>query len=429
MLNFLVFPRLSRSLIERGICKVNIDGNQWDFNPAFANQTYEFEDTQKNYKYFFKPCDALDKNDLPRGADVEIRGANMMRLNENTNTWEYTNYLSEFDWSPKQLVISYNADGQMFPSFGDYFAVDVEIDLSCNSDVTDPKPSMVRSINYYGNRTEIRFMGEHTAGCSTPVNPPTPTPEFHKVCEFVSRMDGDPNRGIDAHFDDITSGPFGLRSTVQYSGKEMALHLKLCDRMLCPPPYLCEPKNSFSNVWICPLDPGEDRCKSFGVSRTDINPASLPQGGEAFGFELDYFDPATNLSTKVSVSSPDDEYPDGYMNIDTNIFLDDTGVRIKAKSHEADVVNIPIPPIPSDKCAMHYDNYGQSLDLNLTTLNPAAITDFYKWNVTVQGVHKPMMLYYRPCGPIACPTGHDCNGVEDATVFLCLDQKLSLIHI
>lgn len=420
-----VLPRVARSVKEYGACSVNIDGKRFDLHKAYDKQVQSFTDTDTGYTYYFKLCDALDQADLPFGSAAVMKGANVMRRKENSQVWEYTNYLSEFDWTIREMTVNYNADGQPFQSEGLWHIVDFDVIIGCDASSTTAPPPFTKSIIHYGNRTQINILVNSQVGCPTTVQAPTPTPLFYPVCEFVSRMDNSSTAGIDAQLDEIDGGPFGVRAPVLYNGKQMALHLKPCGRMKCPPPYNCTEGIDYSNAWLCPLVPDSDLCESFGVAKSDVNPASVAAGGELNGFELDFYEPTRNYHTKVRVKQAEESYPDGYMRIEENIFLDATSLTVSAYSHEADIVSIPIPPSPLGKCNADIEGPSVDLKMSLKGLNPESISGYFKWNVNVSGIkgQNQFDLYYLPCGGIKCPSGHDCEGTEDATVYLCTDDR------
>ena len=414
--------------ISRGLCSANINGNVYNLTDYFT-KAYEYN--EGDVTFIFHPCRALVRGDFPVGANVDIDGANVYMLTS-TDSWQPVLYTTDFDWDELNSGIPgimYTADGNPYQTDDmKYNRVDFEMRFLCDEQDKDVNPEFTHSVSYdrdsYGNiHTQITLMIAHYAGCATPFQPiPTPEPHF-ALCDYISRMDDDETRGIDAHLNILPNGAWGVRKRVTFMDNNMTLFYHPCGTMTCPLEFYCEEDENESSVYLCPETPGTtDHCQSFGVAQENQMHVSLYGENENFGLKIEYA--GHGAKSEMHMLPAVANYPEGYLRIleDTTFSAIEGTLYLESTSHEADIVTVPAPHNPGDDyCYAEGSSGTAKIKVNLTNYN---VEDGYQTSVTV----KPLLsstatLYFQPCGGLACPKNHSCDGIEDSTVLLCYDDQ------
>jgi hypothetical protein len=311
----------------RGICSINRGGTSWDINSAFFGKIFSFESDGNTHLMNF--CSALNASETEY--KFEYTGANIMRFKQD-GKYDVLNYLSDFDFQERENGVSYFSIGQPILIDGKYFTYDVELNIMCEQSTTGD-PEVTFTISNDGNSYKIVGNTKHAVGCSAKSATPTPTPMFNPICELSAAYpDGEL---FNFNLKNIKSGPYGIRSKITRDGKDFNLFYKPCERMECPPENTCDDAYGFSSVYICPFNPNNGDCFSFGYAANEtvvslVNASGFNEGVHATYSSID------NWTTVIHFTTAADIFPKGYALFNGKLEYDGK-VRLSAITHEADV--------------------------------------------------------------------------------------------
>ena len=285
----------------------------------------------------------------------------------------------------------------------------------------------------------IKFANSFSCGQPVSVTP-TPTPAFEPDTNATFREPGSPNYGISMDLKDVDGGRFGLHCPVFYNASSdppdvRMLFVNPTRRMYdCPWDAQCDTiGENGTSVWVCTLKSDGttlDRCESYGYMLEDPTYDLMVDSDITRGFWFRFGEGGTASSTKhVQLTIKcDNLYPEGHMMIDpieTNFMAKGAFLEIVAEAKEACIR--PIPTTAPLGCAIHDELGEYTLDLDMSNYNKE-----WKKEVMVKekdGETGPMDLIYKPCHGMLCPDGYDCDGAEDALVWLCEKKKSMLGHV
>jgi len=403
--------------IQRYLCAVNYDGQLYNLS-SYYTEADSFEDSEGNWTYFYHPCRALTKDDLPAGSSVPIIGANFMRVDK-LNNWEYLAYTTDFNWDLLTIGgIVYSSDGQLYQTKDTYKHADIDMKFFCDPDETELNPrGRIRTQEYEEGRIQVTMEIQSAAGCSVATPSPTPSPAFIQQCNFVSRWDLDEDLGIDSHLGILDGNTWGTRKVVSVLNQSMVLFWKPCGQMQCPLEFTCQSDEQTSSAYLCPLDPKVGDCQSFGLAQSNVNPISLYGADERSGLKITLSGHDHQVIMHMTSALP--TVPEGYELINEEAKIEENETLILTSScHEADIVPIPDPP-GSDKCAVTETIGSDTISLNLTTYNTGE--DGYVKDIDI-GYGQKATLFYQPCAAIRCPLNYSCKGEDDSTIYLCYND-------
>lgn len=407
----LFIPFSSSKLIARGICSINIEGNAYDINSLGSVKSFTYEDST----YYFNLCGALKPSDIPGANESAFIGGNIMK--KVGDKYYTTNFLGQFDFGEILPGVMYSADGEPRKENDEYKATDFDIFIKCdqNSESTEFGVS-----KWFADSTDHFTLNfTHKSGCKSEKPKPTPTPTFEPICDFQSRWDTDPNLGIDAHFGSVDGGPYGIITPISINDSKGILYYKPCGRMECPPQYTCE-DSEYSSAFICPVDQSSRDCQNFGVQQHWKSAISLYSNKESDGLLITY---ENQYKSKLHITDTGIlTYPEGHILIDEQATLEGDTILLNGKSHEADIVQLPIPQPTGEKCKLNTSLQEVTLNVDLSTLNGGE--NGHNRDVNVEGMVSinNATIYYQPCGALACPKSSECGGIEDSTLYFCFDE-------
>lgn len=416
--------------IDRGFCKVNLDGYQYSFL-NFGDRRIDIKDDPNgNYTYYFRYCKELQTSDLMDGAIVgDLKDVFSVRCHKTTkkcdaliteNAWDWTFY----DFTNKSAGITYYAIGEPVKvSDISYFTLDVRFDVACDPTQTDfdVSPKVIFDI-LEEDEASIRIIVSSSYGCGQKVDVPTPTPNpFKPNCQYTDRYDPNMNYSIDIDLSDMNGGPYGIRShNVPMNGKNYTLFYQPCERMKCPPSYKC-PSSTWSSAWVCDITTLE--CTSYGVIEHE-GKYITPLDDILDGVEINFKENDKSMTLQLGC---DRFLPMDHFDFASTMTLDDNNhITMRAKAQNACLIPFPDPTPAANKCYFQNKNTYQdsTITLNMTSYDKGDMVG-WKTDVTYQKGGKTVngVLYYEPCDNIFCPKDAFCEGDEDATVYLCAPDE------
>ena len=355
--------------------------------------------------------------------------------------------LNDWDWAfidngnPKTGFI-YMADGQPIKSnpktLGSTdITVDVDFyfyyDSSASTDIPNFEISYDESM-----KPNVRIIfSAKTALIPQPAqtNRPSPTPTpFKPLCRYYERLADNPNRGYDFNIDTINTGPYGNRLKGKIGDQNYTIFYQPCERSTCPPRYNCS-SATWASIWLCSdedskytkacIDGGSILDEKLNLQLyTETNP---PYAVQTF---TDHLAPDEETSTTVTLVC-DTDLPQGHVELESMDY-DSSTKMISLLAHTEEVCSEPLPNIyppnklsPACKISRFSNDKRYYIAMDLVTHNGNPY--WYSSNVQVDGTlsSKTAELYYQPCGAIQCPYPSQCEGHDDATIWLCFQNSSS----
>lgn len=404
---------LAYERIERGTCWANIDGNKYDLSEiAKAKGLMSWE--EQGYTYYMRLCDSLKSGDLPAESTIDIRDVSVARCQGGTcqpllttNSFDFKLY----DKANPSSGFIYEADGEPILSGSEWTTFDIDINLRCDSTATNPDVNFETRVSVTGSETTLILSGSSKYGCPTSMPLPAPTPEWTPDCSVHKKVFQIVYYGVFVDFHDLNGGPYGIRAGVGSN----VLFYQPCERMLCPPGYSCDTEE-YSSVWLC--NPTDNTCTSYGLidspgnldAKVDIDFEDYDRTNTT----LTYRNPSNNRRAFVMIGC-DKNYKMDHFEFPSTVELQSDDLYISALAADACPTFSPTPlPAPDSMCTIRRSD---DEVLNLTAYNHGSAG--WSRSVKVNGQKTESMLYMQPCDGMGCPNGHECEGDDHATVWLC----------
>ena len=406
--------------IHREKCGVNIDGHYWDFT-ALSKGLGLMSIPEGNEVYYFRLCDVLERSDLPSYATFENDMSVMMC---NGRECDPAVSLQSFDWkllipdNPGAGVI-YHADGEPFQTNNVWTTFDIDVNLDCDPSSTSEDPDYTVTVTNRSNEISMRMHIKTYHACPKTTPSPSPTPEWIPDCNYKFKFYSIVSMGVFIDFHAMNGGPGGIRNDMQAGPLQRTLFFQPCERMECPWGYKCD-TDGYSSVWLC--DPVDKDCESYGLIES---PGNL--NASFYWNKVDFDSAITTLTYKN-----DQTKRTTTLNITCNPFYEmdhfefrplfnivGGDLTLTALAADACPTFSPTPiPAPEGMCVFRALND----ILNLSTYD-APDSSGWSQTVTINGdPDNVATLYVQPCDGMACPTDHDCEGDDHATVWLCTNK-------
>jgi hypothetical protein len=106
------------------------------------------------------------------------------------------------------------------------------------------------------------------------------------------------------------------------------------------------------------------------------------------------------------------------------VAIDDQTLRLSAMANEVCLTTIVPPPNRTCNFSTSQGQLQLNLNLNEYTRSGGWVTTV---NVTGTRTKVPSTLLYNPCGTMTCPRDSRCQGIEDASVWLCTQEADEVI--
>jgi len=415
--------------INRGFCKANINGYNYDFTTMGSARVYdsfEFEDTI----YYIKLCSEINAtlDNIP-DFDPELDTHDVFVASCNKTTKKCQTLITENSWDWKFFNPHDPTTGVIYYAYGEpvpiknsefFFTFDIEVNVQCDSNVNDPRVEAKIVFTNDGSNQLLKMTISNKWGCGQVAGfTPTPTPSpFEPDCNFTDRLSELSSLGLDVHLDTLNGGPYGIRVPVKLGGiGGYALYYQPCERAECPPGYSCGSDN-YSSSWLC--NENEHQCDSYGVTQDEVFIDENPSGPYS-GVIVTMKHPTENKKTVLNLKCSQ-LCPDGHIKFKDTIQVYDEVLTFEGETKEACIERLPepTPEPPGGRCTFS-NKIGESMiSINLNKYDKNDTKGWIK-EVDVQeqeGISKAQLMY-EPCDNIYCPDGADCDGDEDATVFLC----------
>jgi hypothetical protein len=432
----------------RGDCKVQIGTNYWNFGDLFAKkEVYKTEFEGIDYFISFK--NPLKKADVPDyGAyslEVDTRA---MACNQSAQEcWEIA-FSTDFEYkleNPQNpgVGLIYFADGQPHHVKDKlvYDLYDISHNIHCNEEKTgDVEPLIIPTIRN-GEHVQFYFDWDTALGCpkhidKVPDVPTLPEPD----CKFESIYGNTSRLGISVDMTQLNNGPVGIRSLFGYLDKIRLMYYTPCGYSDCP--YSAKKctdgvtsasyRRGLSSMWICDIEGEGDNqvineCVSYGDEKEQ----------PSYVIGADEFDGLTHTLLKgdkrkaVVHYDCEQAYPDTYVEVPAIARkYDDKEFLIDVDNEDVCLRNIPYPEPSGDLCKYTRTMGNYKINIDLKTLNKEG--SGYKRTVTLQTIPKQKKtIRFQPCGALICPqtsqgTSYNCDGDEDATVWICDEEGAGL---
>ena len=424
--------------ISRGSCKVTIGDSFWDLTDTAFNRPVMVIPGRGNITYYVKLCTELSADDVPSYAILDF-GASAMMCDSDKETCHEIAYNTDFDYKPElphNLTdgIIYFADGIPYKvSEMEYTLFEVVHNFHCNPSVKDPNVKPSTLIDSFGNNVRLILEYESAYGCpKQPVPTPSPTPIFEPDCKYMSRIEASNTSGINIDLATLNNGPVGVRSYFVSKGEPFLFFYTPCGRSGCP--YGAKCNEPMSSAWICHITGSSiDICTSYGLENDKVE---IELNGDEYRGIVHTLHHQTEDRSVQVVYTCDQFYPKGYLEMPLfpKQFIEGNYLKIEIDSQDVCVTKIPWPKPPSgDFCRHKFVDQNWVVDINLLEYNKDKSGYVQEVTVTNTLPRLSRRLIYQPCGSISCPDKYQCEGDEDATVWLCdkesgtIGQKLKCV--
>ena len=429
-------------------CAVTIDNLRWNVAITEVSHTlYEHKSDIDGWHFYVRMCEPLKESDLPDYYNITLVGANAVRCNDTAKICYPFASIYDFEWTPKNP--SDLSQGVIWESDGipNMVGIDkwedweMEFEFDCDHMTESFDPQYIYDFTKEDKRLVIKFENVFSCGQITKETP-TPTPAFEPDTDVFFREPGSQGYGIMMDMKDVDGGRFGLTSVVWYDAKAdppdvRFLIVNPTRRMYdCPWGAKCDPiGENGTSAWLCTFKKDShdlDYCENYGYALEDWTPDLLVDADITKGWYFRMGDTGGENPRHVQFNVLcDNVYPEGHLLIDPmqTKFMgkDNSYLIVVGESKDACIKPVPTTaPLPG--CNIKETLEGYTLDLDLMDYNKE-----WKREVTVKTSSgeqtDPMDLIYKPCHGMVCPDGYDCDGAEDALVWLCEKKKAALGHV
>ncbi|OHT02840.1 hypothetical protein TRFO_29911 [Tritrichomonas foetus] len=415
--------------IIRGNCEVLLDKYFFSMIDFKDMDSIQYRPTSSEFAYILRLCSD--------GATTDIDYFDVFLIQMSSKTGKSVNVITQnsFDYRPLNTAnisegFIYYADSEPFESPKDQSirTLDLEIQIRCDPSITTLDIQNLIEFSVTDSISAGKFIAKfnHSFGCPKATHPtPTPTPAFQVDCEYIDRLDSDPKRGIWADLSFMNDGPYGIKTIQNVAGVNHYLYFQPCERIQCPPNFICPTKIEYSSAWLC----NESlHCDSFGVSNEEYDFRPI-DSDLTKGMVLRFDDKQLDRSFELTLTCLED-YPDGHIKWDTkSASISSSSVKVSGKTKEVCLKPIPTTtPHPQAKCTFENEQGNYKVSIDLEKLNKGQGTGWTA-DVSVMAGHEsypPSKLIYQPCGSVICPADAFCNGDEDAEIWLCFDNDGTL---
>lgn len=432
---FLNFCLSGTSLpIRRGLATVTIDDREWDLTSLKSST---FSSSIDDEYFYIKFADSVTASELPSYASIYDHG-NVYKCNTTDKKCYVLTNIYDYDWIPIKPTnlgegVTYVAQGAPISQahkFNSYQSWEVRFQFHCNANVEMSAPVIsVNQLSEQNKRLYLKF--DDKRGCPTKAlaNLPTPTPAFKADSHATFRHPEDTDQVIDFDIKELNGGPLGVRTYVQNSnGEKKFLFVAPADRMvICPYGAQCDAQES--TAWYCTED--MKTCESYALQNneeTSMIEVDLIDDTSLFeGIYLKYYHPTSDKTVRVNLLC-DSNVPEGRILFSPeNSQVVDNNIIVQGYAKEACPKSSPVPVPPADKCVFKYQQTGSNWQAQVDLKNLNLDGGWYKRvKNTAMLSQTEYDLYYQPCGALVCPDKADCDGDEDATVWLCETPKGTL---
>ncbi|OHT06707.1 hypothetical protein TRFO_25168 [Tritrichomonas foetus] len=421
-MNLLVlFVSLSFSVsIERFPCAANINGYLFNITELANGRKNGFDIIKRtdDDRYYFKMCGELPHDELPPLAP-DSTDISVMRCNYSSHECASAIPVQSFDWklldqdNPNEGVI-YHASGEPFvdPEDRQYYTIDFEIMLYCDKSETKPDTNYTYLVYNNTNEVVVRVIFFTAFACPVKKPSPSPTPNFAPDCEFEYYMSSVSHYGVYTDFKIFNDGPYGIRVPLTINKSEKTMFYQPCERMLCPFNYTCT-DSGYSSAWLC--DPVTRSCDNYGLISPDGIDAEIQHilvKDSPIVIRHQNENAKRNMTLTVSCNKL---YEYDHFKFDKEATITDGSLKVTASAADSCYKQnpAPVPPFSDDICYAPLTYFG---NVNMSTFNNNP-------DGHIAQVNDGYTLYYQPCGGMKCPNGAQCDGDNNATVWLCQNES------
>ncbi|KAH0794263.1 hypothetical protein GPJ56_001866 [Histomonas meleagridis] len=418
--------------IERKRCAVNLNGYDYSLVSMGEKRGVDtFQVHSEGYKYYIKMCNEINATaDKLRNFDpkLDTRDVLVARCNNDGTSCQNLVTMNAFDWkfkySDRTQGIIYFAQGEPFfnPEINDYSTFDIEIEVTCNSKAGPTAPVTYSYDNSNPKETHLIMSIANSNGCGTKADHvPTPSPQpYEPHCIYTNRQN-ESIQGVDIHLKELNGGPYGIRVPISIgTTHDQVLFFQPCERIECPIGYKCY--DNLSSAWLC--DPDIKICHSYGEGTSEMYMSPLDETLTTINLKL--YHQTEKVSTNVAFKCSN-TYPEDHILFETHGNIDGRNtLQLSASNKMFCLQPLPDPHPYEGKCHFNETVGDAFIHVDLADYN---LNDNvgHKTNVVIKNHTGTYVvdgtLMYEPCNNIYCPKDTDCDGDEDATVFLCTKDQ------
>ena len=433
-------------------CAVTVGDYRWDLDKqGLGNKVFTGTTEIHGWEFYVKLCRELKESEVPDHYNITMIGANAVRCNTTSKQCIPFASIWDFQWTLKNPTdptkgLVWESDGIPYRvSSVEWADWEMEFEFECNRSSSSDEPQIIYDHTKGDPRLVLKWSNLFSCG-SRAATTPTPTPEFNPDTDVLFREPDLPTFAVQMDMKDVDGGRFGIHSPVivdMESGDVRFLILNPTRRMYdCPFGAKCDdPGENGTSAWVCTFErQGDDvvldDCLSYGYLPEVVTYDLVSDGDITKGFYYRFEPTGEGDGRLVEINVKcDNLYPEGHMMIDP-LATEFSGINNKFLKVVAEAKEACIRPYPTVApvagCEISKTVEGYTLDLDLHSYTDAS--NPHKAAVMVKNQHTgevegPMDLIYSPCHGMTCPDGCDCEGDEDALVWLCEQPSSMMGHV
>lgn len=409
---------------------------EFDFS-SYQESSSPYQYDNGNLHYIVRFAKELTSSDIPSYGTSSLssrKRVNAVKCDDNEQKCYPLSTIYEYDWTTIldtniRTGVLYIADGEPFRNGnGEYEEWEVHFEFRCNESSQSNTPRMFTDIPVSNMpRLYVSFSNQLSCGKNTQQRP-SPTPHFEPDCTVHYRQDGgELRKAIYFDLSEWNGGALGIPFEFQDTTSRTTRFIfwEPCGRMVnCPWGANCGGE-TLSSAWLCNAD--ITSCENFTIIPasdtisyvdSDLIDGTNINNGVRFKYEQ-----GTNGKLYVDVTC-DPDYPNDHVNFEEHPYMtyDPTTktITLQAKAYDICPVNQPEPVPPYGQCKFNLTQDGPQHNTFFIDMDLAATSSVKALQVEGRGeISGTYELYYAPCDTIPCPDGYDCDGDEDAYVYLC----------
>jgi hypothetical protein len=411
---------------------VTINSSSWEFaRSQIADEVFSYNGTGffANDSFYVRMFEPLSPSSLPYKLDWEGFGLNAAWCYIPDSKCYVMSTIYDYTWTPKNddnlsWGVIYESAGE--PSYvnGVWIDWEVEAEFSCNEEGPEQAPEWVIDTTSGLSRIILRWNG--TLSCPTITEAPTPTPTVSFDCKHTWRSKTEENYGLDIDLEELNNGDIGYSAVVvDRNLTTYILFFQPCERIVpCPWGAECDSQEeSMPSAYICTVknETLPDKCKSLGTWDEHTEPHLVNESNLHEGFYWDLQPDVKSLKHAKFLTYCRPDYPEGHLWVDVASIYNESEDEYVVRLFGSSACPRSIPSPGPQNCDLSAGTENWTLNLNLTMFGPQgpitmAREDLYGYLYDV---------WYEPCRGMACPTGYDCQGDEDAFLWICELENLT----
>jgi hypothetical protein len=165
-------------------------------------------------------------------------------------------------------------------------------------------------------------------------------------------------------------------------------------------------------------------CESYGVGTDGVDIGFVDPHHVSKGVILKMNESKLSTAVELTLSCVNTAFPEGHILWNTSATITNNTLKVSGMANEVRLTKI-LPP--TDRTWNFSASQGRlqlNLNLNEYTRRSGWVTTV-KMTETRPGIRS---LLYNPCGTMTCPPGTHCQGIDDAPVWLCMQECDEVIY-